>query len=191
MLTQDDVRRRRLGGALAVLVGAVLLVLAVMAFTGRLGATDRDATASDEAISAGAQTSASESPDDEQPGGDDQDGDTEPTEPAATETDEPDEPAAPVQAPLVVLNGGGIAGLAAQGEQAFQDAGWEVTEIGNYVGAALPQSTVFYPADDADAQAAAENLAEEFTDLVAEQAPLGLGYDGLVVVLTGDWLPGE
>lgn len=164
------------------LVGIVLIALAFMAFTGRLGATDKSDGASDEAKSAGAtssqsaQSSATEGASESSAA----------PESSATQSTAPAE----AKAPLTVLNAGGIAGLAAAGQAEFQAAGWEVAEIGNFLGAELERSTVFYPEGDEQAKAAAEALAEQYPELVAEPAPSDLGHDGVVVVLAGEWTPG-
>lgn len=173
MLTRPDVRRRRIIGASAIVLGAVLLVLALLAITGILGAVDGAKDASDEAVSAGATSSASQESDDSESSGS-------------------QEPVPDVKAPLTVLNASDIAGLAGNARDAFEAEGWTVQEVGNLADAGgLEQSTVYYPDGDQDAQAAAENLASQFSELAAEPAPDGLGYSGVVVVLTGDWEPGQ
>lgn len=161
----------------------MLVVLAVLALTGTLGATDKSDGASDAAKSAGAGSSASADPS------------------ASDESAEPDGSGTPSasdgstatedKAPLTVLNGGGAAGLAAAAQSEFEDGGWEVADVGNYTEQKLEQSTVFYPADDEDAQAAAQALAEQFPELTVDEAPSSLDYNGVVVVLTGDWTPGQ
>ncbi|WP_106849934.1 LytR C-terminal domain-containing protein [Blastococcus sp. Marseille-P5729] len=166
MLTRPDVRRRRIIGALAIAVGATLLVLALLAITGVLGAVDGAKSASDEAVSAGASSSS---------GG----------------SEEADSPPSDEKAPLTVLNGSDTSGLAGQGRDAFEAEGWTVEEVGNLSDAEPPaQSTVYYPAGDDAAKAAAESLADQFSELTVQQAPDGFPYDGVVVVLTGEWEPG-
>lgn len=186
MLTEVDVRRRRIGGAIAVLIGVVLLVLAFLAFTGRLGATGKSDGASDEAKSAGAENSQSADP--SQSGEADQSADPSGSGSTGSSGSEaPDD----LKSPLTVLNAGTVGGLAAAGQTEFQAGGWEVAEIGNYVSdAELEQSTVFYSSGDEELQASAEALAEQFPELAVEEAPDDLGFDGVVVVLTGDWIPG-
>lgn len=168
MLTQPDVRRRRIIGALAVAAGGLLLVLALLAITGVLGAVDGAKSASNEAVSAGAAASSS--------------GDS-----AGGESNGSD-----AKAPLTVLNASGTPGLAGQGRDAFEAAGWSVDQVDNMADGDPPEkSTVYYPEGDEEAQAAAENLAGQFSELAVEQAPDGFAYDGVVVVLTGDWEPGQ
>ncbi|MFV0533035.1 MAG: LytR C-terminal domain-containing protein [Cumulibacter sp.] len=199
MLTQTDVQRRRIGGAIAIVIGAVLVVLAFMAFTGRLGATDASKGASDEARSAGADSSQSADPsEDTEDSGAAGSSDAQPSEDAdssegvdPSDDADPSEPPAEVKAPLVVLNGGGTDGLAATGQTEFINGGWEVTGVDNYFGTPLTQSTVFYSSGDDQAQAAAEALAEQYSQLAVAEMPPDLGYTGVVVVLTGDWAPGQ
>ena len=62
MLTEVDVRRRRLGGAVAAVVGVTLIVLAILALTGRLGAVDASRSGSEVAASASAAASGSTAP---------------------------------------------------------------------------------------------------------------------------------
>lgn len=185
MLTQVDVRRRRIGGAIAVLVGVLLIVLAVLAMTGRLGATDKSDGASDAAKSAGATSQSSDSS-----GSGESSESSESSGSSGSEASGSDAPE-DVKAPLTVLNGGAVGGLAAAGQAEFEAGGWEVAEIGNYVGEQpLEQSTVFYSSGDDQAKAAAEALAAQYTELAVEEAPADLGYDGVVVVLAGEWTPG-
>lgn len=167
MLTEAEVRRRRITGGIAALIGVLLIVLAVLAITGKLGATDASTGASKEAVSAGATTVSGSAS-------------------AGSSA-----PAADVKAPLTVLNASSTAGLAAKGKAAFEAEGWEVPTTANLAKNAPSQSTVYYPANDKEAKSAAEALVASFPKLTAAEAPSGLGYDGVVVVLTGDWVPGQ
>lgn len=170
MLTEADVRRRRLGGAVAAVVGALLLVLAVLAMTGKLGAVDASKGASDAAKSAGATSNATPSGDSGQSSSDGGQSD--------------------LKAPLTVLNASATTGLAHKAQTAFEGKGWEITSTGNLTGADVPdKSTVYYPAGDENAHVAAQNLVKDFPELVADEAPDGFEHDGVVVVLTGDWDP--
>ncbi|WP_153505222.1 LytR C-terminal domain-containing protein [Cumulibacter manganitolerans] len=165
MLTAADVRRRRIGGAVAAVIGIVLIVLAVLALTGKLGATGPSKGASDAAQSAGA-TSGSAS------------GSSGASKPADA------------KAPLTVLNASSTGGLAAKGKAAFEKEGWQVTQTGNLSGSDAPKSsTVYYPAGDEAAHAAAQDLVKAFPKLTAAEAPAGFKYSGVVVVMTGDWTP--
>ena len=163
MLTEADVRRRRVGGAAAIVVGIALLVLAGLAITGKLGAI----TAAKPPESAGATSSGA---------------------PGSGEASE----SANTTAPLIVLNASAAGGLAGKGKTAFEANGWKVTQTGNLTGDDVPKaSTVYYPADDEEAHVAAQSLVKQFPKLVAQKAPDGFAYQGVVVVLTGDWTPGE
>lgn len=172
MLTAAEVRRRRIGGGVAAILGAVLIVLAVLAWTGTLGATDPSKGASDAAQSAGATSNAASS------------GSASSSDAAGSSS------SANAKATLTVLNAGGPAGLAAKGKQAFESEGWTVTKTANLTGSDAPESsTVYYPAGDEEAHVAAQSLVKAFPKLTAAESPDGFAYDGVVVVLTGDWTP--
>lgn len=122
----------------------------------------------------------SEEPSPEETGSDDETTDDETTaeEPAA----EPD-----LATRVMVLNSTSIAGLAGQGRDALEAAGWTDVATGNFSGT-LPGSTVFYGEDDpvleASARAVAEELGIEKVEFDAEQAS-----DPITVVLEADFEP--
>ncbi len=156
------------------LFGVLLIVLAILGMTGRLGAGG-STTAADPSLgptgvsqSAGAASSAGQSSDS-----------------SSSTSENPD-----LKSPLKVLNGGGSAGLATRARDAFVAKSWDVSEVGNYTGKKLSASTIFYPADNPDAEQAAKNLQSQFPKLTGlEQSPADLKVSGVVVVLTGDWDP--
>ena len=173
MLTPVQVRRRRILGVAAAFLGVLLVVLAVLGMTGRLGAGSDTKTASpnlaggSSSKSAGGSSSAS----------------PEPSSSAPAENTE-------LKLPLTVLNGGGISGLAGRARDAFVAKGWEVSETSNYTGTKLDASVIYYPANNPDAQQAGKNLQSQFPKLTElKEAPANLSFGGVVVVLAGDWDP--
>ncbi|QPK78926.1 LytR C-terminal domain-containing protein [Corynebacterium lizhenjunii] len=83
-----------------------------------------------------------------------------------------------------VLNNSTVAGLAAQEAQKIEADGYAVGEVGNFNQEILPQTTVFFPAGDADAQARARELADRLGGIARENID-GLPQQGraLTVVL--------
>ncbi|MFG1790207.1 LytR C-terminal domain-containing protein [Nocardia sp. NPDC049149] len=96
-------------------------------------------------------------------------------------------PTAAVKAvPVRVLNNSMIAGLAGKTAGQLTDAGWNVIETGNYPGANIPKTTVYYgnsPGDKEAAQAIAAQLG-----ITAESKSTGLGETspGVTVIVTGN-----
>lgn len=176
MLTAVDVRKRRILGAVSVAFGVLLIVLAIMAMTGSLGATTKKQTSADTGTTAGQQSDGAAG----QSGSDS-------SEPPPSESEAPQAE----KLPLTVLNGSATPGLAAAAQAEFEAQQWPVAEVGNYTEQSPEQSTVYYPADDEAAKASAELLVSEFDQLVAAEAPENFNYTGLVVVLAGDWTPGQ
>jgi len=92
-------------------------------------------------------------------------------------------PPVDVKAPVVVLNGSSVRGLAAKTGQVLTAAGWTVAATDNFA-RGLPVTTVFYPAQLFDA---AQTLARAFPKLTTlEPAREGMSADQLTLVLTGD-----
>ncbi|PRZ36608.1 LytR cell envelope-related transcriptional attenuator [Antricoccus suffuscus] len=184
MLSPVQVRRRRIIGAVASLVGVLLVVLAIMGMTGQLGAGGKTTAANPNlGTTSGSQTSGASNSASQSASSDS----ASPSSGAAGDSsaNKPD-----LKAPLTVLNGGGTAGLAGRARDAFAAKGWEVSEVGNYTGKKLPGSTIYYPADNPDAKQAATNLQSQFPKLTGlEQSPADLKFSGVVVILTGDWDP--
>ena len=159
MVSHAQLRRRRVYGAISVVLGLLLVTLGVFAYLGKLGASSPDAVASRGAANGTAATTA----------------------PSV----DPD-----IKAPLTVVNASSSAGLAARGRDAFEGAGWEVAEIGNYT-AQVSASVIYYPADNPTAKAAAINLQLAFPKITKlAVSPATFPYTGVVVVMTGDWDPG-
>lgn len=85
-----------------------------------------------------------------------------------------------------VLNGTGVAGLAAGTAEQVAAGGWQVIETGNYSGPAVGSTTVFYDSDS-DQQAQADQIAEALGVAPAEPklATFTADQSGIVVVVTG------
>ena len=70
-----------------------------------------------------------------------------------------------------------------------QRRGWQVAQVGNFAGR-LPVTTVYYGPGDADQEAAARQLAEEFPhvdQVLPRYAGLPPTPAGIVLVVTKDW----
>jgi hypothetical protein len=93
------------------------------------------------------------------------------------------------QVPLVVLNNTTISGLATQAAHRFQDAGWQVTSVGNLVNNII-STCAYYDPSVANAKAAAKVLKHEFPAIkrVRPKFPQ-LPPGPVVVVLTPDYAP--
>jgi hypothetical protein len=103
-------------------------------------------------------------------------------------------PAAPVKAPVTVLNATEINGLAADVAAVLAAGGWETPGVGTYLADDIATSTVFYTEGDENQRQAAESLKAQFPQLqtAAErffEVPEGVAAPGLVVVLTAEWQP--
>ena len=85
---------------------------------------------------------------------------------------------------LDVLNDSRITGLAARAAEQFRDAGWDVATTGNFKGADVPQTTIFYPDGD---KAAADRLARQFGIHRLLPATSDLSSSHLTVALARDW----
>ncbi len=85
---------------------------------------------------------------------------------------------------LEVLNDSRITGLAAQASATFRAAGWDVAATGNFHGADVPETTIFYPDGD---KAAADRLAAQFSIHRLLPAPSELSQAHLTVALARDW----
>jgi hypothetical protein len=101
-------------------------------------------------------------------------------------------PAAPVKAPVTVLNATEINGLAADVSAAIAAGGWETTGVGGYLNGDVAASTVYYTEGDETQQAAAAALKEQFPQLAGPavrffELPADTPAPGLVVVLAGPW----
>jgi hypothetical protein len=112
----------------------------------------------------------------------------------STPVDVPAEAAAPVRAPITVLNSTKTTGLAAKASQAFVAAGWESPGIGGYTGGDIAASTVFFTEGDETQRQAAVQLVDAFPQLQGPtprffQLPADIPAPGLVVVLAADWKP--
>jgi hypothetical protein len=91
------------------------------------------------------------------------------------------------QVPLVVLNNSTIAGLAAQAQQQFEAAGWQVSSIGNLVNDII-STCAYYDPSVPNAKAAATVLRHEFPGIKRVRPKFsGLPAGPIVVVLTSDY----
>ncbi|WP_293770319.1 LytR C-terminal domain-containing protein [uncultured Corynebacterium sp.] len=70
-----------------------------------------------------------------------------------------------------VLNNSTVQGLAAEKAQEIAADGYQLGEVGNFADEVLTQTTVFYPAGDADAEASARELADALGGVAAENIP--------------------
>jgi hypothetical protein len=187
----------RLVGVVVALAGAALLVFGVIALgsgtSGSSGAPPAPVTpAPTAAPSASASVSASASAS----------GTPSPTPTAGTGvgTEPPPPrttvPAPPVptrtsaaRAPVTVLNNSTIHGLADRAAAAVQARGWQVAQVGNFAGR-LAVTTVYFTPGNARQEAAARELAREFSQ-VTQVLPLYAGLPptpaGIVLVVTKDW----
>ncbi|OCF90056.1 hypothetical protein AW168_13045 [Nocardia brasiliensis] len=88
--------------------------------------------------------------------------------------------------PVRVLNNSMIAGLAAKTAGQLTADGWSVVETGNYPGANVPKTTVYYGNSPADKDAALA-IADEL-GVTAEPKSSGLGESspGVTVIVTGN-----
>ncbi|MFI7003808.1 LytR C-terminal domain-containing protein [Nocardia sp. NPDC050175] len=88
--------------------------------------------------------------------------------------------------PVTVLNNSMIVGLAGKTAGQLTAEGWNVVETGNYPGANIPKTTVYYgnsPGDKEAGQAIAQQLG-----ITAEPKSSGLGESspGVTVIVTGN-----
>jgi hypothetical protein len=102
-------------------------------------------------------------------------------------------PADPVRAPVTVVNGTRITGLAADIAEQIGAGGWVTLEPATYEVTDVSITTVYYTEGDAVQQAAAAELIAQFPD-ISGPAPRffevpGVPTPGLVVVATGNWRP--
>lgn len=147
-------RSSGLGLKIAVAVLALLIGLGSYFLLPRLGLTD----AGDEDPAAPVATSTAASPGSGTAPGpsdgatDGADGDGTTTAPAAADGIDREQT-------VNVLNGAGIAGLATIGAERLADEGWTGTLPGNWVGAPVDSSVVFFNGEDQ--RAAAEAVAED------------------------------
>ncbi|TFV63351.1 LytR family transcriptional regulator, partial [Geodermatophilus sp. DF01-2] len=102
-------------------------------------------------------------------------------------------PATPVRAPVTVLNATGISGLAADVAAELATQGWESPGVGQYQGADVATTTVFYTEGDQVQYDAAVQLMQQFPQISGPAVRFfevpGVAAPGLVVVTTGEWLP--
>jgi hypothetical protein len=89
--------------------------------------------------------------------------------------------------PLRVYNNSLIQGLAARAAADFRSAGWTVSEIGGYPGAAIPTSTVYYR-PGTDEQSAAQEIGRAFGLRVQPRfAGIQSASPGVIVIVTREY----
>jgi hypothetical protein len=104
----------------------------------------------------------------------------------------PEAPAAPVHAPVTVLNATDVNGLAAQVSEVIKAGGWETSGVGTYLADDVPATTVFYTEGDDIQRQAAESLKAQFPQLQTTavrsfEVPSDVAAPGIVVVVAGEW----
>lgn len=86
-----------------------------------------------------------------------------------------------------VYNNSTVSGLATRAADDMREAGWPVTEVGNYPSGVIPTTTVYYRPGTPE-QSAAELLADEFGMRVEPRFAGIRGLPpGLIVIVTGDY----
>lgn len=120
---------------------------------------------------------------------------TETLPPVVTDAQQPlaSSAAAPVKAPITVLNATNVNGLAAKISAAFGAGGWQTSGVGAYTGGDVAATTVFFTQGDENQRQAAIALVNQFPQL-SGPAPRffdvpGNAKPGLVVVAAGEWRP--
>ncbi|MDO4888101.1 MAG: LytR C-terminal domain-containing protein [Actinomycetaceae bacterium] len=87
---------------------------------------------------------------------------------------------------VLVLNGAGKTGLAAEKQKTLSGQGFSNVSVDNYAGGSPTVSTVFYPKDEDRPTAAAIANSLGISESQIEMAPSATGGDQIVVVLKGD-----
>ena len=104
--------------------------------------------------------------------------------PPVTQTNSSGNQASPSANPTVrpsvnVFNATPTAGLARQVSEVLVTRGWEISQVGNWSGPTMKQTTIFYPTENAQA---ADDLADE-TSAVVEPATTDMSQNSLTLVL--------
>lgn len=93
----------------------------------------------------------------------------------AANPEQPEQPANNIQAEapklVNVLNNSTIQGLAADVSVQLESEGYQLGEVGNFADEILPETTVFFPAGDAAAEAEARALADKLGGVARENIP--------------------
>lgn len=102
--------------------------------------------------------------------------------------------AAPVKAPVTVLNATQTTGLAARIAATVAAGGWETPAVGQYTATDVAASTVFFTEGNETQRQAAIQLIAQFPQLTGPaprffEVPADIAAPGLVIVTTGDWQP--
>ncbi|WP_174183342.1 LytR C-terminal domain-containing protein [Nocardia barduliensis] len=103
-----------------------------------------------------------------------------------TSTAAPTTSAAARSVPVRVLNNSMVAGLAAKTADQLSASGWTIAETGNYPGAGIAKTTVYYgnsPGDKEAAQAIADELG---ASVAPKSSGIGDSGPGVTVIVTGN-----
>lgn len=106
-------------------------------------------------------------------------------EPIEEPEEEPEDPDVQRDAPVFVLNGAGVAGLAATAAEALQSDGFTAVTATNYDRSAPSASTVYY--NNAELQATAEQVGSVLG--IANLVELASATDSIAIVLRSDFQP--
>jgi hypothetical protein len=102
-------------------------------------------------------------------------------------------PAAPVRVPVTVLNATGVSGLAGDVTAELTTGGWESGGVGEYQGADVATTTVYFTEGDQAQYDAAVQLMQQFPQISGPAVRFfevpDVADPGLVVVTTGEWRP--
>ena len=102
-------------------------------------------------------------------------------------------PDAPVRAPVTVLNATGVSGLAGDVATELTTGGWESVGTGEYPGADIATTTVYFTEGDQAQYDAAVQLVQQFPQISGPAVRFfevpDVPAPGLVVVTTGEWVP--
>lgn len=177
--------RDRFVGALIVLVGVGVLVLAVVALARAGDQPGSDVSGPAVTLPAGSSSSASDSASPS--------GSPTPSTSSSTATGSASSSATTSSAgvvgsqPLVVLNNTRVTDLASTVAATFTQGGWTVTDTGN-LDADILSTCAYYDPDVPGAQAAAEALMAQFPKILRVKEKFGALPDGpVVVVIAADY----
>ncbi|MGR6967365.1 LytR C-terminal domain-containing protein [Geodermatophilus sp. URMC 61] len=102
-------------------------------------------------------------------------------------------PVAPVRVPVTVLNATGVSGLAGDIAAQLTSGGWEPAGVGEYGGADVATTTVYYTDGDQTQYDAAVQLVQQFPEISGPAVRFfevpEVAAPGLVVITTGEWRP--
>jgi LytR cell envelope-related transcriptional attenuator len=178
-------QRERLAGILVVLVGAVVLVVAIVALRSPKGSVSsgsgKHTTITNTVTPSSGRASSSSGPAPSRTSS------ARPSTQSSTRTSASTPPSGVKAVPLVVLNNTTTAGLAHTAARRFQAGGWTVTRFANYQND-IASTCAYYDPNSTGAKAAAEALQAEFPTIKRVQPKFAELPNGpVVVVLTPDY----